>query len=60
MPQLPQARCERWEKEAAATNAGAAQLEEQVDDGDDGGDDGDGDYDDYNDCDDQLRSRLLS
>jgi len=25
-----QARCERWEKEAAATNAGADQLEEQV------------------------------
>ena len=27
---VPQARCERWEKEAAATNAGADQLEEQV------------------------------
>ena len=46
MPQLPQARCERWEKEAAATNAGADQLEEQVDDGDDGdgGDDSDVDH----------------
>ena len=44
MPQLPQARCERWEKEAAATNAGADQLEEQVDDGDDGDDDSDVDH----------------